>query len=765
MSIPTPHDIIENVKHFNERFQRAWRLANSDVSLDMFQKSMDRLMSSQYTSMSNRGVSASITFQTVAAAYKSWVYIAANKIATSVAALPIQLYVYRSQRTGKIVNGKEFKRSIKAKTDNDPSEIKRYLKAIKVERELITDHPFLDLIQKPNSLNTRFTLWQTIMLKLELNGAVGLYMPRGIMNIPAQLWPLPLTSTGNLKPIPDPMEVIKGFVYEDGQLKQYFEREEIAWICYPHPGTPYEGMSALKAQTYPYDIDNYIQQMQYYMFKNRAVPGLVLSSDQRLSQNVVDELVDEINQQWGGATNSGKPMILHSGLKEAGRLTPAFEDLALNEINQSTQDKILSAYGTPAGKVGLVKDVNRANMEALDKTFITETLKPRLMIIEEVLERDLLPLYDDRLTLDFELPDTSDREHRLKERKQNIETAYSTINEERESEGRDPVPWGDKPWIPVAKVQPGEEDEEKPDDKAHTPFTQVKSSSPISKASGTEIGFTFEITDELIEWVGIRLDAFSKQVTGTTFDDIKAILQTGFSEGMPVTKIAETLREKFKSYETYRAALIARTEVVGTHNWADLQAVEQSGVGTKLEKFWISSRDGNVRDTHVQAEKEYIDGIGIKRLFKVGTDSMEAPGMGSVAEENINCRCTIGYKKAKKDSYWNEQTKTAYWKMFTKSIDGYEKLFSKAVVKIFKSQLKEVLGKLEGVEGKRFRGEINGWSLGKVKKYIKAKDATARFNIDKKEAIKVTKDATEAIYMQVMEEAGQDRMEQLSSIV
>ena len=102
----------------------------------------------------------------------------------------------------------------------------------------------------------------------------------------------------------------------------------------------------------------------------------------------------------------------------------------------------------------------------------------------------------------------------------------------------------------------------------------------------------------------------------------------------------------FASFERYRGPLIARTETIAAVNFADVDAVEQSGVADKLQKHWLSSRDGAVRDTHLAAENRYAEkGIGVDELFEVGEDVMVAPGNGSVAAENVNCRCTLTYSR------------------------------------------------------------------------------------------------------------------------
>ena len=103
------------------------------------------------------------------------------------------------------------------------------------------------------------------------------------------------------------------------------------------------------------------------------------------------------------------------------------------------------------------------------------------------------------------------------------------------------------------------------------------------------------------------------------------------------------MAEKFNSYEKYRAPLIARTETTAASNYADLDAVREAGLESRLKKAWLSSRDGIERETHAAADAQYYNGIALSDSFQVGSDSMESPGAGSVAGENINCRCTLLY--------------------------------------------------------------------------------------------------------------------------
>ena len=154
---------------------------------------------------------------------------------------------------------------------------------------------------------------------------------------------------------------------------------------------------------------------------------------------------------------------------------------------------------------------------------------------------------------------------------------------------------------------------------------------------------TFNVNDpKAVKWLGSRLETFSKEVSGTTFDEITAVLREGFIEGQPITKITETLRGKFDSIEQYRAMNIARTESTAAMNKADILAVEQEGLGDVLLKKWLIA-DGEARNTHIQAYDRYQGGVPLEEDFIVGTDSMQAPGCGNQAKEVCNCRCSIGY--------------------------------------------------------------------------------------------------------------------------
>lgn len=102
----------------------------------------------------------------------------------------------------------------------------------------------------------------------------------------------------------------------------------------------------------------------------------------------------------------------------------------------------------PAGKLGLVKDVNRANAQGIEVTFNSECVRPRLELWEDVLNAFLLPRYGANLRLKFDNPVPSDRSQTHKEAMEQLDRGAMTINEYRALQGRTPVTWGDEPYTP-----------------------------------------------------------------------------------------------------------------------------------------------------------------------------------------------------------------------------------------------------------------------------------------------------------------------------
>ncbi len=136
-------------------------------------------------------------------------------------------------------------------------------------------------------------------------------------------------------------------------------------------------------------------------------------------------------------------------------------------------------------------------------------------------------------------------------------------------------------------------------------------------------------------WILRRSLTLAKLINTTTMDAIRKALSDGFAEGESIAQLAKRIEGYFDGDARARATMAARTETLAASNAGALDRYTKEGI---QQKEWMAALDENTRDTHMAANGQIV---GIDEDFKVGGDSMPAPGQGSDPSENINCRCTV----------------------------------------------------------------------------------------------------------------------------
>jgi HK97 family phage portal protein len=129
---------------------------------------------------------------------------------------------------------------------------------------------------------------------------------------------------------------------------------------------------------------------------------------------------------------------------------------------------------------------------------------------------------------------------------------------------------------------------------------------------------------------------FAQEVNETTKNKIRAELAEGLGAGEGVDKLAERMQGIFKNASVSRSQTIARTETTKASATGALTTYEESGVVKGKE--WLTTMDDRTRMDHAEANGQTRK---LDEKFSVNGEEMDAPGLGNIAENNINCRCTI----------------------------------------------------------------------------------------------------------------------------
>lgn len=142
-------------------------------------------------------------------------------------------------------------------------------------------------------------------------------------------------------------------------------------------------------------------------------------------------------------------------------------------------------------------------------------------------------------------------------------------------------------------------------------------------------------------------------ITSTVGDKIKLIQQFSKQqvkdvvfkireEGGTMDQIARAIKAKYDDFKRYRTYRIARTEVVGASNFANMQSARQASENhdITLVKKWVSSRDDRVRDSH-----EEVDGETRDREEKFSNGLLfPADYSADLPAETIQCRCALSWE-------------------------------------------------------------------------------------------------------------------------
>jgi len=120
----------------------------------------------------------------------------------------------------------------------------------------------------------------------------------------------------------------------------------------------------------------YMIKFQRQFFKNNALPGFVLTTDNILSKRVKERLLESWRASYttifDGARN---PAILDGGLKIDEFSTKSFDQLDFENSIERIQQDMAKALGVP---YVLLKSGNNANIDANQKLFYLHTILPIL---------------------------------------------------------------------------------------------------------------------------------------------------------------------------------------------------------------------------------------------------------------------------------------------------------------------------------------------------------------------------------------------------
>jgi len=180
---------------------------------------------------------------------------------------------------------------------------------------------------------------------------------------------------------PDPKTFISHYTYNNITK---FTTDEVFHIRDLSSVGIYRGSSRLESAKRSLDILYRMQTFQDQFFENGAVTGLVLETENTLSQLAKDKTIEKWRTQYSPKNGAKKPIILDSGLKLKSMSTASFKDMDFDVSIQTHDTKVLKALGVPPI---LLDGGNNANIAPNLRLLYLETVLPIVTKFTSALER------------------------------------------------------------------------------------------------------------------------------------------------------------------------------------------------------------------------------------------------------------------------------------------------------------------------------------------------------------------------------------------
>jgi len=245
-------------------------------------------------------------------------------------------------------------------------------------------------INNPNAAQGRAELMEALFGHLLLSGNAYIEAVQGEGDVPLELHVL---RSDRMRVVPGADGWPVAYEYAVGGKKHHFDASgavsPIAHIKSFHPQDDHYGFSPMQAAAMAVDVHNSASRWSKSLLDNAARPSGALvwnSSDGQgaMGDDQFRRLSEEIEANFQGARNAGRPMVLEGGLdwKPMG-FSPS--DMEFQKTKESAAREIALAFGVPPMLLGIQGDATFANYQEANRAFFRLTVLPLASRVAAVL--------------------------------------------------------------------------------------------------------------------------------------------------------------------------------------------------------------------------------------------------------------------------------------------------------------------------------------------------------------------------------------------
>ncbi len=241
----------------------------------------------------------------------------------------------------------------------------------------ITDHPLLALLARPNARQTGAEFIELLATHLLIAG--NAYIE--VVSIDGEPRELHLLRPDRMAMVPGPDGWPSAYLYRIGEREVRFTQDgavpPVLHLTLPQPFDDHFGYAPLEAAASAIDIHNAAAVWTKALLDNAARPSgaLVYSGGGHLSPEQFERLKAELEENFSGSTNAGRPLLLEGGLDwKAMSLSP--KDMDFAEAKNASARDIALAFGVPPMLLGIPGDNTYSTFQEANRAFWRQTILP-----------------------------------------------------------------------------------------------------------------------------------------------------------------------------------------------------------------------------------------------------------------------------------------------------------------------------------------------------------------------------------------------------
>lgn len=226
---------------------------------------------------------------------------------------------------------------------------------------------------QPNPYQSISEFRRACLLDFVIDGNIFIYWDGAHMyHVPAE----------RMTVVSDAKTFVAGYEFDGGQVR--YNPNEIIHIKDNSYATIYRGASRLKPalDTMQSIVD--MKKFRKNFFDNGAVPGLVLTSEERINARLKDQLQHEWSKKYNPKAGGRRPLILDGGMKVDKISNVNFKELDFQASIAEQESIVLKALGVPPL---LLDSGNNANLRPNHRLYYLETVLPIIEKISKAYER------------------------------------------------------------------------------------------------------------------------------------------------------------------------------------------------------------------------------------------------------------------------------------------------------------------------------------------------------------------------------------------